>query len=309
MFRVVMTTLLKNVGFGFAVKGAENMGVDNSLNPYNIASAAIGTFLWCVGCYLEHKDLRESLEDLPDDTHQETDDFSTSVIKQGFAYAGGYGVAKGVNKFVTMNYSGHGPKGVLDVASNVLSAAGSLTIFMSGIPARHELDNASHHLEILPLKWEKSRILMVSVADLCKCKAISYLFTWKKPDALFYVTLPLGIMLTAGEWIYGKRNDVGLSTINQLNRRGMKVGTIFSLLFMGYDLAMKKYDARTMIDDSFSLVLGGLYFATMVKLSRIAKSHEHERAARIVNLSSDLSNSLEEGLLEHSRVQPGSPRP
>ncbi len=240
------STFAQSIGIGLTLTGVQDQFSEDSPSiTQNISMASAGFVIFAIGVLMEVCFYSRSIQRPPFD--------SSYAICKTLGFTAGIGAVNGIT---------HLSKGIDTHSANLGNLSAGL--FLPNVSALVSSMTAN---QINSLKWEKLRFLTVLGGDLLIGEGIKPLINNGQFDLKNILLLGLGIGMSAAEWVYGRKNDIGLNLNSALTLRSCKLITALNIFFTIQDVVEQNFDKYTIADDAYSVFTAGLLLAATVKMS------------------------------------------
>ncbi len=240
------STFAQAIGIGLALTGMQDQfSEDSPSTTQNISIASTGFVFFAIGALIEFCFYSRSMQQPKFD--------STYAICKALDLSAGIGVVNSITHF---------SKGIDKRTANL----GNLG---TGLFLKSVSDEVSSAIvnPISSLKWEKLRFLTLLSGDLLIAEGLKPLINSGQPDLKSMLLLGLGIGMSIAEWVYGRKNDIGLNLSSALILRSSKLTSALNLFFTIQDLVKQNFDKYTIADDGYAVLSTGILLAAIVKMS------------------------------------------
>lgn len=240
------STFAQAIGIGLALTGMQDqLSEDSPSTTQNISIASAGFVFFAIGALMEFCFYSRSMQ------HPKFD--SSYAICKALDLCAGIGVVNGTWHFSegihkrTANLGNLGTGLFLKSVSDEVSSA-----IVNPIPS---------------LKWDKLRFLTLFGGDLLIAEGLKPLINSGQPDLKSMLLLGLGLGMSTAEWVYGRKNDIGLNLSSALIWRSSKLSSALNIFFTIQDLVEQNFDKYTIADDGYAVLSAGLLLGAIVKMS------------------------------------------
>lgn len=242
-------SLLKNLGFGLALTGAQDRANEEDFSAYNIAAMTIGAVAWIAGACLEYRSAPN-----PETCRNST---STKVIQQTLSHSAGLALVNTI------------ANGIKDHSFN--SSTFQRALFLSTPGGELNLSETKGFL-IPGVQWETLRFLILSAGGYFSYSGLNNVYNGDK-DILSIISIPLGLALMLGELLYSVKmeNESPKSLLN-LNRKILKTYSGATSILAVLDMIANIRDKYAVENDAFAILTNILMYASFIQMHQLSKN-------------------------------------
>ncbi len=246
----VSPTVIKSLGFGFAMSGAESRLSEGEYNSYSSLAITLGTVAWIAGAMLENV--------RPSNVVPFKKSASTVVVQQLLDHAAGYGA---VNTFITP----------ISLNSDILFAFSKL--FLTGVLTIESfaLNYYEKYKSLIPeVKREELRFLMANGGAFLVLSSGINISNY--PVNTDIVLLTMGAVMFASEGIYSiKTKNESYLSLTGVRAKQAKFGAAM-MFWVGLQDIYQNLSSQHFADDLYLMGSSLLIIAACVRMKMLSRT-------------------------------------